>query len=303
MSHSNSTQYYNLPQFDSSDKPAWLTDVNPAYTAIDTGIHAAKAAADAAQSDATQALTDASTAGTAASGADAKATGSIASLADTFDTTATYNVGDLVIYNNLLYICIVDVSVPGAWTGSGNWNRTTIKTEINKKQNTLTEGAAIDLTSDTVSLDINGLTSVSSLHGTDELIVFDGTNTKKTTTAAVAAVDYTEGSSGVWHYKKYANGTCEIWGYSSQTMQPQLNSWGTWYSAEMPSLGAYPFTLTAIHSILGTVTITNASGFGEIKESIGSLSNAPTYIFARPTTIGVEDRTVIRTLYVRGTWA
>lgn len=171
MSHSNSTQYYNLPQFDSTDKPAWLVDVNPAYSAIDTGIHAAKAAADAAQGDATQALSDASAAGTTASGADAKAAGSIASLADTFDTTATYNVGDIVIYNNLLYICIVDVTVPGAWTGSGNWNRTTIETEINKKQDT-----------------INRLTSVSTLNGTDEIAVYDGTNTKKTTAADVASL-------------------------------------------------------------------------------------------------------------------
>lgn len=164
MAHSNSTQYYNLPQFDSTDKPAWLVDVNPAYSAIDAGIHAAKASADSAQSDATQALSDASSAGTTASGADAKAAGSIASLADTFDTTATYNVGDLVIYNNLLYICSVDVIVPGAWTGSTNWNRTTLETEINKKQDT-----------------IDRLTSVSSLTATDEVAIYDGTDTKKAT--------------------------------------------------------------------------------------------------------------------------
>lgn len=171
MAHSNSTQYYNLPQFDSTDKPAWLVDVNPAYSAIDTGIHAAKTAADSAQSDATQALSDASSAGTTASGADAKATGSIASLADTFDSTATYNIGDLVIYNNLLYICIVAVTVPGAWTGSENWSRTTLETEINKKQDT-----------------INRLTSASTLDGTEELAVYDGTGTKKTTTGDMAGL-------------------------------------------------------------------------------------------------------------------
>ena len=159
MSHSNSTQYYNLPQFDSTDKPAWLTDVNPAYASIDAGIHAAKGAADDAQADATQALTDASAAGTAASGADAKASGSIASMADTFDTTATYNVGDLVIYNNLLYICIVAVTVPGAWTGSGNWNRTTLEAEINKKQNTLSAGDGIAIESDEIAIDTSDITT------------------------------------------------------------------------------------------------------------------------------------------------
>ncbi len=50
------------------------------------------------------------------------------------------------------------------------------------------EGTGIDITNDTVSLDINGLTGVSALSGTDEIAVFDGTNTKKTTAAAVAAL-------------------------------------------------------------------------------------------------------------------
>ena len=113
---------------------------------------------------------------------------------------------------------------------------------------------------------------------------------------------YEEGSSGVWHYKKYNNGIIEMWGYSAQTMQPQVNAWGSWYACEIASLGSYPVAFTAIHSIVGTVTITSASGFGEIKEDITSLTTAPTYIFARPTTLGVENRTVVRTLYVRGTW-
>ena len=154
MAHSNSTQYYNLPQFDSTDKPAWLVDVNPAYAAIDAGIHAAKAAADAAQGDATQALSDASSAGTTASGADAKASGAIASLAEAFDTTATYDVGDLVIYNNLLYICTVAITVPGAWTGTTNWSRYTVD-DISTLLNTVAArtGSDIDVSdSDTTKI-------------------------------------------------------------------------------------------------------------------------------------------------------
>ena len=70
MSHTNSTANYNLPQFITTDKPAWLTDINGAFSAIDTGIDAAKDAADNAQSEATQALTDAGNAGTTATTAD-----------------------------------------------------------------------------------------------------------------------------------------------------------------------------------------------------------------------------------------
>lgn len=44
MGHTNITPNYSLPQFIDSDKPAWLDDVNKAYSAIDTAL---KANADA----------------------------------------------------------------------------------------------------------------------------------------------------------------------------------------------------------------------------------------------------------------
>ncbi len=130
MAHTNSTTHYALPQFLSTDKPAWLTDVNPAYATIDAGMHAAQAAADAAQGDATQALDDAAAAAGTATTADSKGSGAIASIAATFDSTATYNVGDYVIYNNLLYKCFAAVTTPGPWTGSTNWNRETLSAAI-----------------------------------------------------------------------------------------------------------------------------------------------------------------------------
>lgn len=158
MAHSNSTQYYNLPQFDSTDKPAWLVDVNPAYSAIDTGIHAAKAAADSAQSDATQALSDASGASTAAAAADAKGSGAIASLATAFDSTATYSVGDVVIYNNLLYVCSVAIVTPGAWTGSANWSRVNIDDLIDNTNNKI--GVLDNLTTTDNSSVVNAINEV-----------------------------------------------------------------------------------------------------------------------------------------------
>ena len=132
MAHTNSTPNYSLPQFLPTDKPAWLVDVNGAYSAIDTAMKNNADAATAAQGDATQALSDASSASTAASSADGKASGMIASVSDVFSSTETYNVGDLVIYNNLLYKCFVAVTTPGIWTGSFNWIRTTLEAEINK---------------------------------------------------------------------------------------------------------------------------------------------------------------------------
>ena len=140
MAHTNSTTNYALPQFLSTDKPAWLTDVNPAYAAIDTGIHNAQVAADAAQGDATQALSDAAAADGKATTADGKGSGAVASLAEAFDPTATYPVGEYVMYNNLLYVCTTAVTTPGPWTGSSNWDRTTldsIATSVNSRIATL----------------------------------------------------------------------------------------------------------------------------------------------------------------------
>ena len=52
MGATNTTTYYNLSQFIGTDKPAWLHDYNGDMLKIDTGINAAKLAADAAALDA-----------------------------------------------------------------------------------------------------------------------------------------------------------------------------------------------------------------------------------------------------------
>lgn len=48
MAHTNSTTHYEYPQFIGTDKPGWLTDVNNAYSAIDTDIYTAQTKADSA---------------------------------------------------------------------------------------------------------------------------------------------------------------------------------------------------------------------------------------------------------------
>lgn len=149
MAHTNSTPNYNLPQFVSSDKPAWLSDINAAYADIDTGMKRAQDAADDAQSDATQALLDASTASATATSADAKASGAIASMAATFSDTSTYSVGNYVIYNNILYKCIVAVTVPGPWSGTLNWERASISSVVDDLKSEINGLTASDIDYDT----------------------------------------------------------------------------------------------------------------------------------------------------------
>ena len=74
MGHTNSTTNYALPQFIGSDKPAWLTDVNQAMSAIDTQMKANQTAAATADSKATTADTKATNASTAATNAQNAAT-------------------------------------------------------------------------------------------------------------------------------------------------------------------------------------------------------------------------------------
>lgn len=136
MSHTNSTTNYSLPQFLTTDKPAWLTDVNNAYLAIDTAMKNNANAASAAQGDATQALTDAGNADTKATTAKNTADGAIASISDAFSSASAYSVGDYVIYNNLLYKCTTAITTPGDWTGSANWERVTIEEILATKANT-----------------------------------------------------------------------------------------------------------------------------------------------------------------------
>lgn len=73
MSSTNHTTNYNLPQFVGGDKPAWLGDVNPALSAIDTQMKLNADAASAAATAASTADGKAVAAGSAASTADGKA--------------------------------------------------------------------------------------------------------------------------------------------------------------------------------------------------------------------------------------
>lgn len=136
MSHTNSTTNYNLPQFLTTDKPAWLTDVNNAYLAIDTAMKNNADAASTADTKATNAGTAATNADTKATNAKSAADGAIASIADTFSDTNTYVVDDIVMYNSLLYKCTTAVTTPGAWTGSANWERTTVEDILDTKADT-----------------------------------------------------------------------------------------------------------------------------------------------------------------------
>ena len=97
MAHSTSTTHYELSQFAASDKPAWLVDYNGDNVKIDNGIYAASQ----------------------------KATAAISNFAPAFSSESTYDVGDMVTYENVMYKCIAAVTAAGPWN-SNQWDAVTV---------------------------------------------------------------------------------------------------------------------------------------------------------------------------------
>lgn len=115
-------------------------------------------------------------------------------------------------------------------------------------------------------------------------------------------IDYDEGSSGVWKWKKYKNGRFELFGNSEDTETQETTAWGTIHSLNLSGLGNYPFAISTIDNIFGTVTIENANGVSSVVY-LNSLTTAPNYIFVRGTNMNSGDYLIHRQLYVAGTYS
>lgn len=50
---------------------------------------------------------------------------------DDFSTTSTYDIGDYVLYQNVLYICIEEITTPGIWDNT-KWEQVNLITMINE---------------------------------------------------------------------------------------------------------------------------------------------------------------------------
>lgn len=105
MSSTNHTTNYNLPQWVGSDKPAWLGDMNPAFSAIDTAIKANEVAAGTAGTDATAAKNNIGTMAnleTTEKGTLVGAVNEVNTKAGTAQQTANTAVGDAAAVNTAL---------------------------------------------------------------------------------------------------------------------------------------------------------------------------------------------------------
>ena len=60
--------------------------------------------------------------------------GDAINIAPSYDSTATYNLGDLVVYNDTLYECTTAISVAEAWDAT-HWTQTDVSNQLSRKAN------------------------------------------------------------------------------------------------------------------------------------------------------------------------
>lgn len=154
MSHTNSTTNYSLPQFLGTDKPAWLGDINPAFSTIDGAI---KTASDNASSAST-----ASTANTTA----------IGDLSTLTTTSKTNLVGATNEVNTNLGTVATQVGTNTGDIGNIKNDLTSVHSDITKLYSTLNLSyystatiSGTNITADTLHLAQNADGSLFKLYG------------------------------------------------------------------------------------------------------------------------------------------
>lgn len=191
MSHTNSTANYNLPQFIGTDKPAWLTDVNGAMSAIDTQM---KANADANTTTAGDLTTLAGRVTTAEGnittlGSQLSTTANVASSASTTATNAKNKADGIEEYLNINSFNDLTVSA----------NRGTISNS-KMKSATNTAGSFGKVYG---IVDINGAGGTSSL-----VITLSDTGLRPTTAITInSGCMFTSYTSGGFNYMEVADMT------------------------------------------------------------------------------------------------
>lgn len=72
------------------------------------------------------------------------AASNLSNLADAYDATATYAVGDYCIHDNQLYKCNAAITTAEAWNAN-HWTATTMADEIANKQDKITDSGWVNL--------------------------------------------------------------------------------------------------------------------------------------------------------------
>lgn len=108
------------------------------------------------------------------------------------------------------------------------------------------------------------------------------------------------GTSGIWKWKKWSDGTAECYGQTSNASAAVTTGWGNIFVRDGGILSvAYPFTFTSISCFQAT-PISVGNNYWIFTNSTMSMSASPAMGVARGTSATV---TVSAYLYVKGTWS
>ena len=217
-----------------------------------------------------------------------------ANVAAPYDTTVTYAIGQYCLYEGDIYRCIAITT--GAFD-STKWTQIVVTGEFRR---------VVELT----SAQYTALSSAEKNNGTLYIITDEETTADDIPySAGVSVADkldslsYTEGSSGNYKYRKWNDGTLEVWGKYVNTESITFGASGVLYAYTMPALGSYPVAFTSIDylnyggSIKGMTTWASLY----ISSSGLSLGSAPNIILFR-TAAYSDTNEVYEYLYVKGKW-
>ena len=123
----------------------------------------------------------------------------------------------------------------------------------------------------------------------------DGTMTDNDTGAKY--VSFTEGTSGIWKYRRWSNGFVELWGTYNISNMACTAALGNWYRTAVFYPNSFPFTisnpkLTANYE---------SDGYGALlwATTTTTASSPPNYYLIRPTSATIASGKII--FYVTGT--
>lgn len=104
-------------------------------------------------------------------------------------------------------------------------------------------------------------------------------------------------ATGLWTYRKWNNGTLEVWAHQEYTESITFNSWGGVYSHDSAAIpGSSPVAFVRIDFSVGSYFISGLNGFGSLR------TDQSGYIFMRGATASAGNYSVWKYVYRKGTW-
>lgn len=106
------------------------------------------------------------------------------------------------------------------------------------------------------------------------------------------------GSSGIWKYSKWSDGTVDLWGVYSVSNLACTTALGGWYRTAVFTPSAFPFTVTNPRLVANY----ESDGYGAMlwATTTTTTTKPPSYYLIRPTSATIASGKII--FHVTGTW-